>query len=275
VTSHEQALWDRSLHPGPRRRGTRRTGTVAPPAVVKVGERAVAQSGSALVWGARGRRFKSGQPDDGGSAVRIFDIGGPEVPRTPSDRIVTVPNLLSVGRIVVLPFVLLDLVAGRLSRALVVLVLIGASDWFDGYLARVLDQRTRLGAVLDPIGDRAVFIVVGTGLVIADLLPLWALVILLAREGAVVVVGGVLLLRGASIPETSRLGKVATSGLMLSITGLLAAAALGDGPEDPLRWLHLTAWGGLIVNLTLTYLSTVGYARAAVSGGEYPSRRME
>ena len=230
----------------------------------------MAQSGSALVWGARGRRFKSGQPDDGGSAVRVFDIGGPEVPRPETDRVLTVPNLLSVARIAVLPLVYLDITSGRLVRALLVMLLIGASDWFDGYLARVLDQRTRLGAVLDPIGDRAVFIVVGTALVVGGLLPLWVLVVLLAREGAVVLVGGVILLRGGSIPETSRLGKVATSGLTLSITGLVAASALGGGPEDPIAWLQLLALAGLTINLSLTYMATVGYARAALSRPDYP-----
>ena len=202
--------------------------------------------------------------------MRVFDIGGPDVPRPASDRVFTVPNLLSLARILILPLVLADLMSGRLMRALVVMVLIGASDWFDGYLARVLDQRTRLGAVLDPIGDRAVFVVVGTGLVLGDLLPLWVLAVLLAREVGVLLVGGALLLRGASIPETSRLGKVATSGLMLSITGLLAAAAFGDGPGAPVAWLQLVAWAGLAINLGLTYVSTVGYARAALAGPEYP-----
>jgi cardiolipin synthase len=196
--------------------------------------------------------------------VRVFDIGGPEVPHAASDRILTIPNMLSAARIAVLPLVFVDLLAGRLGRALVVVLLIGASDWFDGYLARVLDQRTRLGAVLDPIGDRAGFVVVGIGLVLSGLLPLWTLVILLAREAAVLVVGGVLVLRGGSIPETSRLGKVATTGLMLSITGLLAAAVLGDGPQEPLGWLQIAAWAGLTVNLTLTYIATLGYARALV-----------
>jgi CDP-diacylglycerol--glycerol-3-phosphate 3-phosphatidyltransferase len=196
--------------------------------------------------------------------VRVFDIGGPESPREASDRVLTIPNALSLARIAVLPLVLLDLLDDRFGRALVLLLLIGASDWFDGYLARVLDQRTRLGAVLDPIGDRAVFVVVGVGLVLADLLPLWVLVVLLARELAVLVVGLVLLLAGRSIPETSRLGKVATSGLMLSIPGLLAAAAFGDGAADPLGWLQVIAWGGLAINLTLTYLATLGYARAAL-----------
>jgi cardiolipin synthase (CMP-forming) len=196
--------------------------------------------------------------------VRVFDIGGPESPREASDRVLTIPNALSLARIAVLPLVLLDLLEGRFGRALVLLLLIGASDWFDGYLARVLDQRTLLGAVLDPIGDRVVFVVVGVGLVLADLLPLWVLVVLLARELAVLVVGLVLLLAGRSIPETSRLGKVATSGLMLSITGLVAAAAFGDGAADPLGWLQVIAWGGLAINLALTYLATLGYARAAL-----------
>ncbi len=170
-----------------------------------------------------------------------------------------------------LPLVLADLVAGRFARALALMVLIAATDWFDGYLARVLDQRTRLGAVLDPIGDRATFVVVGVGLVLSELLPLWALVVLLAREAVVLVVGGVLLARGASIPDTSRLGKVATSGLMLSIVGLLAAAAFGSGADEPLGWLRSLAWGGLAINIVLTYLATLGYARAALRRPEYPS----
>jgi cardiolipin synthase len=197
--------------------------------------------------------------------VRVFDIGGPERPYAASDRILTVPNLLSAGRIVVLPLVHLDIVAGRFVRALLVLVLIGASDWFDGYLARVLDQRTRLGAILDPIGDRLVFVVVGIALVRGDLLPLWVLLVMLGREGVVLLVGLVLLQLGRGIPETSRLGKVATSGLMLSITGLVAAAALGDGADAPLRWLQVVALAGLTINLSLTYLATLGYARAALT----------
>jgi cardiolipin synthase (CMP-forming) len=194
--------------------------------------------------------------------VRVFDIGGPDQPYAATDRVITVPNLLSLGRIVVLPLVYLDLVQGRLTRALLVLVLIGASDWFDGYLARTLDQRTRLGAVLDPIGDRAVFVVVGLGLVRAGLLPLWVLGLLLGRELAVLLAGVVLLRSGRGIPETSRLGKVATSGLMLSITGLVAAAALGGGADEPIGWLQLVAQAGLTINLTLTYLAAAGYARA-------------
>jgi cardiolipin synthase len=196
--------------------------------------------------------------------VRLFDIGGPERPYAVTGRILTLPNLLSLGRILIVPLVHLDIVAGRNGRALIVLLLIGASDWLDGYLARVLDQRTRLGAVLDPIGDRLVFIVVGVALVRGGLLPLWVLAVILAREVVVLLFGLVLLWSGRGVPETSRLGKVATSGLMLSITGLVAAAALGPGSGEPLGWLRTLALAGLTINLTLTYLATLGYARAAL-----------
>ena len=196
--------------------------------------------------------------------MRLFDIGGPARPYDATDRVLTVPNLLSLSRILVLPLVHLDIVAGRYGRALTVLVLIGASDWLDGFLARVLDQRTRLGAILDPIGDRLVFVAVGIALVRSDLLPLWVLVVLLAREVVVLLVGLVLLRLRQGIPETSRLGKVATTGLMLSITGLVAATALGSGPDDPVGWLRTLALAGLTINLSLTYLATLGYARAAL-----------
>jgi cardiolipin synthase len=194
--------------------------------------------------------------------VRIFDVGGPEVLSAETDRVVTLPNLLSLARIALVPLVYVDLTSGRLTRALVVLLVIGATDWFDGYLARVLSQRTRLGAVLDPIGDRAVLIVVGIGLVASGILPLWALVLLLARELAVVLVGLVLLATGSSIPATSRLGKVATAGLLLTVPAFVAAHAFG-GVQGPLPWLLALAWFGFTVNLTLTYLATFGYARAS------------
>jgi cardiolipin synthase len=196
--------------------------------------------------------------------VRVFDVGGPAELTAASDRVLTVPNLLSLARIALLPLVYLDLTSGRLMRAFVLLLVIGATDWFDGFLARVLAQRTRLGAVLDPIGDRAVLVVVGIGLVVSGILPLWALLLLLAREVTVVVVGLVILLAGDSIPTTSRLGKVATAGLMLTIPAFVAAAAFGDGVEDPIRWLHSAAWLGFGVNVTLTYVATVGYARASL-----------
>ena len=198
--------------------------------------------------------------------MRLFDIGGPEQAYEATDRVVTVPNALSVARLALLPFVYLDITSDRLGRALVLVLIIAASDWFDGYLARVLDQRTRLGAILDPIGDRVSFIVIGIALVVAGLLPVWMLVVLLSRELIVLLFGMLLLRIGRGIPATSRLGKVATSGLAISMIGLVAAGALGDGSADPIGWLETLSLVGLTINLTLTYQATFGYALAALTG---------
>ena len=198
--------------------------------------------------------------------MRVFDIGGPDRPYAASDRVVTIPNVLSLGRIALLPLVYVDIVSGRLPRAFLLLLLIAASDWFDGFLARVLDQRTRLGAVLDPIGDRLGFAVISIALVVGGFLPVWLVIALLGREVLVLFSGLVLLRLGRSIPETSRLGKAATAGLSASIVLLVAAHAFGGPASDPIAWLETLALAGLVLNMTLTYAATAGYARAMLAG---------
>jgi cardiolipin synthase (CMP-forming) len=197
-----------------------------------------------------------------GAFDKLFDVGAKAEQQDPSDRIVTIPNLLSLARIAVLPVIYLDLVQGRFLRALVLLGIFAATDWFDGYLARRLDQITRLGALLDPISDRILFIVVGIGFVVAGLLPLWALLVLLVRDAVVLLVGGVLLLRGASPPPVTRVGKAATFGLMWAFPMFLGAAILGDGAADPQPVLHGLAWFTFVVNTVLYYVAAVGYATA-------------
>jgi cardiolipin synthase len=196
--------------------------------------------------------------------VRVFDVGSRADAAEPDGRILTVPNLLSAVRIAALPLLWVDLAAGRLGRALVVLGLVASTDWFDGYLARRLDQRTHLGALLDPLGDRLLLIVVGAGLVRAGIVPLWPVALLVLRE-AVVGLGGVwLVARGGTVPATTRLGKAATFGLLWALPLLLAAAWLGGGAATPQPVLGAAGWIALLVNVALSYATAVGYARTAL-----------
>lgn len=197
--------------------------------------------------------------------MRVFDIGAKDGPQTVSDRVVTVPNLLSFARLAALPIIYLDLVTDRYVRALVLLAVFAATDWLDGYVARRFDQVSKLGKLLDPISDRVLFLVVGVGFVVADLLPLWALLLLLVRDVAVLLVGGVLLARGASPPEVTRLGKAATFGLMWAFPTFLVAAIAGDGPTDPQPVLQAAAWITFLVHTVLYYLAAAGYARTLAS----------
>lgn len=193
--------------------------------------------------------------------MRVFDIGAKDGPQQVTDRVLTVPNVLSLARLAALPVIYLDLVGGRETRALILLAIFAATDWLDGYLARRLDQLSRLGALLDPISDRALFIVVGIAFVVSGLVPLWAVVVLLLRDGLVSIVGGVLLLRGARTPEVTRIGKASTFGLMFALVGFLLAAVVGDGVGAPQPAILAVTWALFGVSIVLHYLSAFGYAR--------------
>ncbi len=199
--------------------------------------------------------------------MRVFDVGARDDARPPDGRVLTVPNLLSLARLASLPLLWADLLAGRFGRALVVLGLSAATDWFDGFLARRLDQRTRLGALLDPLGDRLLLLVAGIGFVRAGILPWWPVVLLVVREGGVGLAGALLVARGGVVPETSRLGKAATFGLLWALPLLLAAAWAGEGAAAPQPVLAALGWAALLVNLALSYVTAVGYARTARRSG--------
>jgi cardiolipin synthase (CMP-forming) len=193
--------------------------------------------------------------------MRVFDIGEREGPQEVSDRILTVPNLLSFARLAILPVIYLDLVQGRLVRAFVLLSVFAATDWLDGYVARRFGQMSKLGKVLDPISDRVLFVVVGLGFVVGGLLPLWAILLILLRDLAVGAAGLFLLLRGVPVPDVTRLGKAATFGLMFALPGFLFAAILGDGPDAPNQALWVASWITYAINVVLYWVAAVGYLR--------------
>lgn len=135
-----------------------------------------------------------------------------------SDRILTVPNALSFIRIAMIPvFVILLLDEGTRLWGFLVLGIVQATDWVDGYIARRYGQVTELGKVLDPFADR---LAVGAALitfVVADLFPLWAALLVLVRDGLVLVAAGVIALTGGPRIEVRRIGKIATFTLMWAI----------------------------------------------------------
>lgn len=198
--------------------------------------------------------------------MRIFDVGAPDGEQAVRDRLLTVPNALTLARFALLPLVWSDLVGGRFVRATVLVGVLGLTDWFDGYLARRLDQISRVGKLLDPIGDRALLAVVGVGAVVSGVLPVWAVVVLLAREVLVATAGLALLARGRTLPETSRAGKASTMGIMIALPLFLLARALegASGAGAAPGALRAVGWVVLVPNVVLAYAAALGYARAMV-----------
>jgi cardiolipin synthase (CMP-forming) len=205
--------------------------------------------------------------DEGARPVRVYDIGGRDgEPQEATDRIWTWANALSFVRLLALPVIYLDLVGERWTRAFVLLAVFSATDWLDGYLARRLDQMTKLGRLLDPISDRLLFVVVGIGFVVAGVLPLWAVLVLLVRDVLVIGVGLLLLSRGRQPPDVSRLGKTATFGLMFSLPVFLLARVFETAAGEPNGVLLALAWFGLVVNAVLYWLAAVGYVQVLRAG---------
>jgi cardiolipin synthase len=131
----------------------------------------------------------------------------------------TIPNAIGFVRIALIPvFLVLALNSGdgRTASASILYAVIGGSDYLDGMAARVTGQYSRLGVLLDPITDR--LLVIG-GVIVCfrfELLPRWALVLLAARELAMVVVSRVALRRGLDI-EVNMVGRWAVWPTMFSL----------------------------------------------------------
>jgi len=188
-------------------------------------------------------------------------VMGPPPERTPEDaslsRIATVPNLLSAIRIVLIPvFVLLILHHGTEAAGLVLLGAVVSTDWIDGYIARRTGQVSNLGKILDPVADRMAIAAGLIALMVRDAFPLWAGLLVLVRDGLVILAGAVLLLRFKIRMDVRWIGKVATFALMVGIP-LVAWGRFGlwlHGLAQPVGWIIFA--GGIATY----YVAAVFYA---------------
>lgn len=142
-----------------------------------------------------------------------------------SDRILTVPNLLSFLRLALVPVFLILLVVGEDFIALAVLALSGFTDFLDGFLARRLNQVSKLGQLLDPAADRLYILAALLGLGWRDLIPLWLVIVIIARDVMLVVLAALLARIGHGAFPVNWVGKWATACLFVGLPLLMLAAA--------------------------------------------------
>jgi len=142
-----------------------------------------------------------------------------------SDRILTVPNLLSFLRLALVPVFLILLVDGQDLIALAILALSGFTDFLDGYLARRLNQVSKLGQLLDPAADRLYILAALLGLGWRDLIPLWLVAVIIARDIMLIVLAALLAKIGHGAFPVNWVGKWATACLFVGLPLLMLAAA--------------------------------------------------
>jgi len=165
---------------------------------------------------------------------------------TSPDRVLTIPNLISFGRLLGVPlFLYLFLVAHADVAAVIVLVVGGTSDWVDGYAARRLGQVSKLGTLLDPAADRLYILATLLAFTVRGVLP-WAFTIaLLARELFMVGCLAVLRRYGYGPPAVHYLGKTATFILLMAFPVLLLADAVPAWHTVAYASGWALAWWGL------------------------------
>jgi len=177
-----------------------------------------------------------------------------------SDAIWTVPNLLSALRVLGVP-IFLWLVLGPHADgwAIILLMVSGASDYFDGKLARAWNQTSRLGQLLDPAADRLYIVATVVALAIRDVIPVWLVVALVGRDVLLAFTLPVLRRHGYGPLPVHYLGKAATFNLLYAFPLILLGAGHGWGSPAArdLGWAF-TVWGfGLYWWAALLYLAQV------------------
>ncbi len=160
------------------------------------------------------------------------------------DLVWTVPNALSVLRLVLVPVFAWLIVTEHDGWALLVLTVSGISDYLDGALARHWGQVSRLGQLLDPFADRLYILTTLLGLAYRDVIPWWLVVLLVSRDALLALTIPVLARYGYGPLPVHFLGKAATFNLLYAFPLLLLAQ--GDGVAAtlarPVAWAF--AWWG-------------------------------
>ncbi len=175
----------------------------------------------------------------------------------PGQRLWTIPNLVSLLRLALVP-VFLWLVLGPEADLLALLVLMvsGITDWLDGHLARKLDQRTTWGALLDPFADRVYIMAVVIGLALRDIVPWWIAIALPLRDLLLWILLPLLRSRGHSALPVHFLGKAATFNLLYAFPLLF----LGDGTGNGAMLARVFGWGFAGWGLALYWWTGILYA---------------
>jgi cardiolipin synthase len=171
-------------------------------------------------------------------------------------RIWTIPNAISFARLIGVPvFLYLFLVAHLNVVAVIILIVGGGSDWVDGYLARRLNQVSRLGELMDPLADRLYIFATLVAFTVREVVPWQFTVALVLRDVVLSVCLLVLRRYGYGPPPVHYLGKTATFILLLAFPVLLLARA----DTGLTTFWHACGWGLAWWGIVLYWIAGIFY----------------
>lgn len=171
-----------------------------------------------------------------------------------SHRVLTIPNVLSFIRLLMVPVFLVLIIGGQDGYALLVLVISSVTDFLDGQIARRFHQVSRLGQLLDPAADRLFIFAALVGLAVRGVIPWWLFIVIVARDIMLLVLG----ITGANFGygplPVHHLGKMATLFLFYALPILMIGQAFPDAAAiaNPIGWafvlwgVFLYWWAGIV-----------------------------
>ncbi|MCJ7679121.1 MAG: CDP-alcohol phosphatidyltransferase family protein [Candidatus Aminicenantes bacterium] len=183
---------------------------------------------------------------------------------TSGSKIWTIPNILSLARIGLVPLFIYFIVRHQAQEGFIVFLIAGATDGLDGFIARTFHQKSALGAFLDPAGDKllmaASFILLSvSSLGYTHTIPVWLTACVFGRD-LLIVSASFILLRFTDTPReeihVTILGKVTTL-FQMGVLLLVLFLNWRGIPWEPIRWLYMLTFG-------ITVLSGIHYTARGI-----------
>jgi cardiolipin synthase len=190
-------------------------------------------------------------------SLRMTGLGSEGGGSIVHDRIFTFANQITLARAITAASSIWLMVEKHLwLAAFGCMWLAAVLDGLDGFVARRLNQVSRLGTLLDPAVDKSLMATIAFALVYEKVIPTWLFVAILSREMIVVTLGVVDVIKGERI-AVSVTGKIATMILFVTLpVFILRKSTLLDS-----LWIHVLALGASVLGLALYYWSLIGYVR--------------
>ncbi len=163
----------------------------------------------------------------------------------------SIPNLITVGRILLVPVVVWAIASGEYGIAFLLFLVAGLSDLIDGFLAKRFGMATELGAYLDPLADKAMIVSIYVALGISEVIPRWLVILVVSRD--IMIVGGVILawlvgkpmaLKPLTVSKVNTVAQILLALVVLAALGFeFSAGALVSGLAALVAALTLASIG--------------------------------
>ena len=151
---------------------------------------------------------------------------GPKTDRIYLERALNLPNIITLGRVILVPLVFWLLVTGQTQAAFFAFIVAGISDGVDGYLAKTYGWATELGAYLDPLADKLLIVSIFLALGVGGALPLWLVIAVVSRDILIVIaiilswlLGNPVRIRPLAVSKANTVSQIVLAGTVLADEG--------------------------------------------------------